>query len=166
LGRVFSTDASVQINVLNGDMSFPARTTGLPALRDLLVRGFSEQYEDVSTHCCLDSANYHANALHCAWLVCLRESASGVVRLGWGRYRWQFQEVSVDCNNQDRLVDHLQIDIDQMQPVHAEQADNLLDRMMDLPYPWFSLSMLSPVLSGFEEVQACTDYLGNKKRLP
>jgi hypothetical protein len=159
MSRVFTDAASTQINVLDGDVSFPARTTGLSALRDLLVRQFSEQYEDVSTRCCMDSATYSPGVLHCTWLVCLRERSSGTLRIGAGRYQWQFQDVTAKTGCDDWLVDHLQIDIDHMQPVDTCRVSGLLDALETLSYPWVSLPVMRLLAGRHTELQSCADLM-------
>ena len=118
--QAFADDARLVMKVDTDAISFPPLTEGCDAISQVLVRNFGQTWDNVFTWCIEDSVELSATETVCQWLVCMTEKSSGEIRLGCGRYRWQFSG-----EGDQRRVSQLTIEIDQMneqQELNAEAA--------------------------------------------
>src|SRR5262245_33313279 len=89
MAEVFAEDAALTMVVKSGSISFPPATRGREAITDVLVRRFSQSYENVYSTCLGDPPRDDVNAFACDWLVAMTEREDGTVRTGCGRYDWR-----------------------------------------------------------------------------
>jgi len=66
---VFAANAWLEMVVHAGSISFPPLATGLDAITDVLVRRFSETFENVHTFCISSEPAGDAATFSCGWLV-------------------------------------------------------------------------------------------------
>jgi hypothetical protein len=131
LERVFTGDAVLEILNRTSTITFPAVTSGREAIADVLVRDFGQTYENVYSFY-LQRPSGHASSFECEWIVAMTEKASRNLRIGCGRYAWEFE--STAPNRARRLV----ITIAEMQVLPASVAREALTALSALGYPWSS----------------------------
>ena len=130
MSRVFSNSATLTMKVKTDAISFPADTIGLEAITDVLVRNFSQNFENVYTFCLTDSfSQSNSKETSCDWLVCMTDRADGSVRVGCGRYDWFF-------NDEVSLAERLVITIEQMQILSAKNTTQVMKWVGQLEYPF------------------------------
>lgn len=145
LRQSLNNDATLEMIVHTGSISFPPRVNGRDGIADVLVRRFGQTYENVYTFCIgeppVDAATKH----HCKWLVGMSEKASGDLRFGCGRYDWQFDS---------GMATHLSITIEQMLVCPAAELEPVMDWLHNVSYPWCSTEQLvsGPPLASIETV--------------
>jgi len=128
--RAFVPDATLAIVVKSEAIAFPPFTRGRDAITQLLVREFGRTYENVRT-LCYGSPPRSTDGRHsCNWLVGMSAKDGGVIRVGVGRYDWTFAAPS------PRHAERLDITIDLMQVLAADQLSAVTSWMFALPYPW------------------------------
>jgi hypothetical protein len=135
LQQVFCEDAVLNMQVESENISFPAHTFGLAAIRLLLVRNFSQRYENIYTYCIEDSITIEANRLSCLWLVIMTDRATGQLNVGTGDYVWTFSGFSGELDEPNK-VQKLQIVIHQMLVLSASRELEVLQITETLAYPW------------------------------
>ena len=153
LEYVFTEDAALEIHNRSEAITFPAATRGRAAIADLLVRRFNQTYENIYSFY-LQRPEAEADRFECAWLVGMSDKESGVVRVGCGRYAWQFTEVS-PCR-----ATHLGIAIEAMEVLPPSALGPVLDWLTRLAYPWCPAAALrahAPPLAELAPVFACLD---------
>ena len=101
--RAFAENATLEMVVNSGTISFPPISIGLQSISDVLVRRFAQTYENVHTFCLASPPRNHEVKFSCDWLVGMSEKESRRVRVGCGRYDWLFQSQG------QRLVEQLTI---------------------------------------------------------
>jgi hypothetical protein len=136
LDQVFSSGAVVEVRNSTSTIAFPAVTTGRESIGDVLVRGFGRTYENVYSFY-LGRPGGQASAFECDWFVVMTEKASRNVRIGCGRYEWEFESAP------PRLARRLVITIAEMQVLPASMASEAFDMLAMLTYPWSSRSEFS-----------------------
>lgn len=159
--RAFASDATLQMTVKSDAISFPARSEGLAAITDVLVRRFGQTYDNVYTFCLSDTLPAaDADIYRCDWLVGMTEKQSGNVRVGCGSYLWTFTKA-----REDRRVQALEIVIEAMEVLPADAAPVIIDSWLSqLSYPWSTTNRAceaAPALAALEPVLA---YLGTRDR--
>ncbi len=145
---VFATDATLEMVVRTGTISFPPLSHGIDAITEVLVRGFGRTYENVYTFC-LQRPGAAASRFGCDWLVGMSEKATGLPRVGCGRYDWTFG------GGPSVRVERLMITIETMQVLPAEALDPVMAWVAALPYPWCPPRVAvaaAPVVDGLEPV--------------
>ena len=111
--RAFAEGAALEIVVNTDTISFPASATGLDSITDILVRRFSDDFENVYTFCLVSPPLSDERRFRCDWLVGMSAKAGGDLRVGCGSYDWFFQ-------TGDRcLVERLEITVERMQVLPA-----------------------------------------------
>ena len=128
--RAFAENATLEIVVNSGTISFPPVSSGREAISDVLVRRFAQTYENVYTFCLASPPRNHEVDFTCEWLVGMSEKESRNVRAGCGRYDWRFQSQG------QRLVEHLTITIDLMVSLAPSCLASVTNWLSRLPYPW------------------------------
>ena len=155
--RAFAENAKLEMVVSSGTIAFPPVSIGLPAISDVLVRRFAQTYENVHTICVSAPPADDQFSFSCNWLVGMSEKESRSVRVGCGRYDWQFQSQG------QRLVDRLAITIERMELLPPSHLASVVEWLSRLPYPWCaaqaalagipSHELLRPIQQGLE--RAC-----------
>lgn len=149
LRHAFSLDASLNVRVQTSTILFPPCVSGREAIAEVLVRSFSQQYENVYTFCFGDPPKPEANVHKCKWLVGMSTKATGELRVGCGEYHWVFSP-------QSGLAIQLSITIKHMLECPSEHRRKIMDWLQGRSYPWCestdmldsapSLNCLQPVL--------------------
>ena len=155
LDHVFTDDATLEIGNRSEAISFPALTRGRAAIADVLVRRFNQSYENIYSFY-LQRPQAEADTFACAWLVGMSDKTSSAVRVGCGRYAWQFSETA-PCR-----AAHLAIAIEAMAVLPASTLAPVLDWLARLPYPWCptaAVRLQAPALVELAPVLACLDGL-------
>src|SRR5438552_15096278 len=91
MARAFAETATLEMVVKTDTVSFPSITNGVEAISDVLVRRFAQTYENVRTFCFTPCPRLDDVRFSCHWLVGMSEKESRMVRIGCGRYDWQFR---------------------------------------------------------------------------
>lgn len=130
LDGAFTGTAVLNVLVKSGTLTFPAQSSGREAIAEVLVRRVGQTFENVYTLCLATPPTGRARAFACDWLVGMSEKASGVVRVGCGRYEWQFQDAE-PC-----LAEALRITIEHMEVLPATMLEPVMQWLSSLPYPW------------------------------
>lgn len=130
--RAFAGDCELEMAVKTDAISFPGSAKGLEQVTQVLVTSFADQYENVRTFCLSRPSSNYLPYFGCDWLVGMSARQDGAVRVGCGRYRWQFGP------DDDGRVTKLVIDIEVMSVLPAEASEPILQWLAALPYPWCS----------------------------
>ncbi|WP_020206095.1 MULTISPECIES: nuclear transport factor 2 family protein [Cupriavidus] len=154
MAHAFAADAVLEMTVKSEAIAFPARSEGLAAISEVLVRRFGQTYDNVYTVCLADAPPAaDAATYRCDWLVGMTDKASGSVRAGCGRYAWTF-----GGTGGERRVRALEIVIEAMEVLPAEAAQPVIDGWLArLPYPWCTAARAveaAPALAGLAPVLA------------
>jgi hypothetical protein len=128
--RAFAENATLEMVVNSGTITFPPISIGLQSISDVLVRRFAQTYENVHTFCLAAPPRNHVVNFSCDWLVGMSEKESRRVRAGCGRYDWLFQSQG------HRLVERLTITIDLMESLAPSCLASVTNWLSRLPYPW------------------------------
>lgn len=147
--QAFADDARLVMKVDTDAISFPPRTEGCDAISQVLVRNFGQTWDNVFTWCIEDSVELSATETVCQWLVCMTEKSSGEIRLGCGRYRWQFSG-----EGDQRRVSQLTIEIDQMNVLAATLHAEVYPGAIQLNWPWCTRSEALKQLPALSELTA------------
>lgn len=152
--HAFAADATLQMTVKSEAISFPARSDGVAAISDVLVRRFGQTYDNVYTFCLTDSRPAHdATRYQCDWLVGMSNKLDGNVRVGCGSYVWAFTP-----QEQGRRVQALDIVIEAMEVLPPDTTQPVFDGWIgQLPYPWSTALQACermPALTQLEPVRA------------
>lgn len=140
---VFASDACLEIENRSAQISFPAVTTGLEGITDVLVREFNAVYENIHSFY-LDRPTPEADSFACHWLVAMTEKASGNVRVGCGSYEWTFR------SSPALLVHRLRITIEQMVVLTPGFTADVMRSLRELDYPWSSTAQARRALATHE----------------
>ncbi|HYQ61024.1 MAG TPA: hypothetical protein VEP29_08225, partial [Desulfatiglandales bacterium] len=97
-----------------------------------------------------------ARSFSCKWMVGMSERETGAVRVGCGRYDWQFQ------SGEPFLTRKLTITIDFMQVLPAETLEAIMDWLFGLPYPWCPVQTAVTSAPKVEGLDVILDYLRGK----
>jgi len=130
--RVFAENATLEMVMNSGTISFPPIAKGLQSISDVLVRRFAQTYENVHTFCLALPPRNDEVRFSCNWLVGMSEKDSRMVRVGCGRYDWMFHP-GAPC-----VVGRLTITIDLMQSLAPTYLASVMSWLSQLPYPWCS----------------------------
>jgi hypothetical protein len=155
MAEVFSLNAELTMKVNSENIVFPPKTVGLEAITDVLVRRFSENFENVFTFCFSDSLKGSAVEVSCAWLVVMNEKRGRECRVGCGRYDWQYVD-------EDKiLVSTLTISIEQMLVVDADQTALIMAWVEELSYPFcYSVEAIN-IMPDIAALSPVREYLSN-----
>lgn len=152
LRQSFTVDASLEMVVRSGVISFPPHVSGRAGIADVLVRRFGQTYENVYTFCLGDPPGAGSGTFECKWLVGMSVKETGELRIGCGEYRWRFAA-------QSGLAEHLCITIEQMQACPAQELEPVMDWLQALPYPWCQPAEMTEGAPPVSSLAAILDYL-------
>jgi hypothetical protein len=148
LEGAFAEDATLEMLVKTGSISFPPSSVGREAIARTLIRQFNQTFENVYTLCIGDPPAADAESFSCGWLVAMSEKDGGAIRVGCGRYDWSFTQT-------DHRVQTLSITIEAMEVLQAETLPSVMSWVSSLPYPWCArrtLTTAPPLLPGVMRV--------------
>ncbi|MEH6472446.1 MAG: hypothetical protein V7752_14455 [Halopseudomonas sp.] len=154
---VFSQQATLKMDVQTDNISFPADVSGVEQITQTLVCEFNSTYENIYTLCLADTLQQTSTTLNCRWLVCMTEKVSGALRVGFGDYRWRFED------QPPQLACELTIVIDTMTILPDEALPAVMHWFDQQPYPW---TRSSELLQSMPDIQPLTElelagYLAN-----
>lgn len=136
LRHAFSLDATLNVLVQTSSIRFPPNVQGREDIAEVLVRGFSQQYENIYTFCFGDPPKPEANVHKCKWLVGMSTKTTGELRVGCGEYHWVFSP-------QSGLAIQLSIVIEHMLEFPSQHMRKIMDWLQGRSYPWCeSIDML------------------------
>ena len=154
LSQVFAEDAHLEMRVKSDAITFPAATQGRDTITDVLVRKFGQTYENVySFYLQRPLPDTFTDQYSCDWMVVMSDKESRNLRVGCGRYDWQFQAES-PC-----LVTHLHITIEAMQKIAPDPEQTILSWAARLPYPWCDAAEITEMAPHLDELKPVLDYL-------
>ncbi|MDU9022039.1 hypothetical protein [Pseudomonas corrugata] len=148
LDQAFTADATLDMVVRTGSISFPEHVESREAIGDVLVRRFGQTFENVYTFCLNAPPSGDAEAFQCTWLVAMSDKHSGEVRVGCGLYDWQFEPES-------NLAEGLTITIEHMVTLPATDLAPVMAWVSAQDYPWCAVRALMnsvPDTAGLEAV--------------
>jgi hypothetical protein len=145
LRQSFARDATLEMIVHTGSISFPPKVEGREGIAEVLVRRFGQTYENVYTFCIGEPPAPDASEHHCKWLVGMSDKTTGDLRFGCGHYDWRFAS---------GLASHLSITIEQMLICPAAELEPVMDWLQHVSYPWCSTEQLqsAPALTSIAGV--------------
>ena len=155
--HAFAETATLRMIVKTGAISFPPLSKGIEAVTEVLVRRFAQSYENVFTFCLEAPPEEGAGSFSCNWMVGMSERETGAVRVGCGRYDWQFQ------TGEPFLTRELTITIEFMQILPPSTLEVIMDWLSGLPYPW---SPAQAAVMGAPEVEGLAvilDYITRQR---
>jgi hypothetical protein len=151
--RAFTRDATLKMNVKTGAVSFPPFSSGIDSITEVLVRRFAQSYENVLTFCIGGPPKDDAGSFSCPWMVGMSERETGAVRVGCGRYDWQFQA------DEPFLARELTITIEFMQILPPTTLEAVMDWLSALPYPWCPGQTAAKDAPKLEALAVILDYI-------
>ncbi|MFG0232737.1 hypothetical protein [Achromobacter sp. AONIH1] len=130
MARAFAPDAVLKMALRTQAIAFPPESHGLAAITDTLVRKFGQTYDNVFTfYLSRPEAGQRLSEYRCDWLVGMTEKAGGAVRVGCGRYDWNFQA-------EPYRAERLTITIETMVTLPPDDAGAVFGWLTALDYPW------------------------------
>ena len=153
LASVFTEGAVLQVHNRSSAIAFPAVTQGRDAIADVLVRNFGQTYENVYSFY-MTRPTVPTHQFSCDWLVGMSDKGNRTVRVGCGRYDWLFEEKS------PHLASHLNITIEVMQVLPADELMPVLEWFEKLTYPWSSPAEATESAPGIRELNPILQYIG------
>ncbi|KGU83314.1 hypothetical protein E3Z27_14015 [Pseudomonas mediterranea] len=152
LDQAFTADATLDMIVRTGSISFPGHVEGREAIGDVLVRRFGQTFENVYTFCLGASPSENAKAFQCKWLVAMSDKHSGEVRVGCGVYDWQFEPAS-------HRAERLTITIEHMATLPAADLAPVMAWVSALDYPWCDVRTIMDNAPDAAGLQAVLQYV-------
>ncbi|MCP4621368.1 MAG: hypothetical protein GY844_33620 [Bradyrhizobium sp.] len=149
--QAFAENAELEMVVKTDAISFPGTVKGLSELENTLVRRFGVESENVYTFCLSKPSEADRARFQCPWLVGMSSRTTGEIRVGCGRYDWQFDEQG--------KVSKLVIVIDVMKVLPAGELGMTMRWLSALPYPWCSSSQALQSIPAHEGLAEITAYL-------
>ena len=154
MAKVFAPGARLDMTVNTGTISFPETTEGLAEITDVLVRRFSQTYENVYTFCLQRPVPNGGKVFSCEWLVGMSNKSDGTIAVGCGRYDWRFQAEA------PFLAERLHITIETMQMLPAEDLGTVMGWLTGLPYPWCPDAFAVETMPRLPRLEPIRQYMG------
>jgi hypothetical protein len=154
--RAFAEDATLEMIVNSGSISFPPISKGLRSISDVLVRQFAQAYENTHTFCLASPPADGDATFSCNWLVGMSEKDSRMVRVGCGRYDWRFHPQG-SC-----LAERLTITIDLMQSLAPANLLPIMSWVSQLPHPWCPAQTAARDAPSLNELQPIRRYIAGE----
>ena len=152
--RAFAANATLEMIVNSGTISFPPITQGLQSISDVLVRRFAQTYRNVQTFCLAPPPRHDDVRFSCNWLVGMSEKGSCMVRVGCGRYDWLFP------GEGPRLVERLTITIHRMESLAPTSLTSVMNWLCQLPHPWCPAQIAMRDAPALDELQSIREFIG------
>lgn len=133
LNAAFTDNATLEMDVRTESIAFPPSAMGKYAMAEILVRQFNQKYENIYTLCIGARPEIELETFSCRWVVIMSEKDSGSLRVGCGRYDWEF------CLS-THLVKALVITIEYMETEALPSLSPAMLWVSELPYPWCEIS--------------------------
>jgi hypothetical protein len=156
LDSVFSPHARLEIVSHADTIALPALSTGREAISDVLVRRFGQTYENVYSFY-LRRPPTSAERFSCNWLVAMSEKDARNVRVGCGRYDWQFE------GEAPHLAARLLITVEAMQVLPPTALGPVLCWVRQLSYPWSSAQDALESAPGIEALSPVLEHLSRSR---
>ncbi|WP_342730186.1 hypothetical protein [Bradyrhizobium sp. B117] len=154
--RAFVDDCELEMAVKTDAISFPSSAQGLAQITQVLVTGFSDQYENVRTFCLSHPDAGLLPQFRCDWLVGMSARQGGAVRVGCGHYDWQFA-------SDDGRVKRLAIDIEVMCVLPSEDSEPIMRWLAALPYPWCPALQACETVPAIDALRPIARFLGDRQ---
>lgn len=151
--RAFAPDVQLEMVVKTEAISFPSTAQGLAEVEEVLVRRIATDFENVYSFGLARPTEADRQRFSCPWLVAMSARSDGALRVGVGRYDWQFSS-DPRC-----LVEKLVITIDVMQVLPAAELGRIVGWVAGLPYPWCRPDEVVATLPAIEELSPIARYL-------
>jgi len=151
--RAFAEDVHLEMVVKTEAISFPSTASGLAEIEEVLVRRIATDFENVYSFGLARPTEADRRHFSCPWLVAMSARTDGALRVGVGRYDWQFSS-DARC-----LVEKLIITIDEMQILPARELDRIMGWIASLPYPWCRPDEVAERMPRLEELAPVERYL-------
>ena len=151
--RAFAEDAQLEMVVKTEAISFPSTAQGLAEVEEALVRRIATDFENGYSFGLARPTEADRPRFSCPWLVAMSARSDGALRVGVGRYDWQFSS-DARC-----LVEKLVITIDVMQVQPAAELDRIIGWVASLPYPWCRPDEVVATMPAVEELSPIARYL-------
>jgi hypothetical protein len=154
--HAFDDNAALTMVVKTEAISFPPNTTGREAITDVLVREFAQTYENVRTFCLSSPPQAAETRFSCPWLVGMSEKGNRTVRVTCGRYDWSFRSQA------PRLAEKLTITIHVMQLLPPASLSQVMEWLLQLPYPWCPVPTAVDHAPTLEELEPVRRWISNE----
>lgn len=151
--RAFAPDVQLEMVVKTEAISFPSTARGLAEVEEVLVRRIATDFENVYSFGLARPTEADRHRFSCPWLVAMSARSDGALRVGVGRYDWQFSP-DPQC-----LVEKLVITIDVMHVLPAAELDRIIGWVASLPYPWCRPDEVMATMPAIEELSPIARYL-------
>lgn len=151
--RAFAADAELEMVVKTNAISFPESARGVDAIEDILVRRFTDEYENVYTFGLTRPSAANRHYFPCHWLVGMSAKKNGQIRVGNGHYDWYFTP------DERCLIERLVITIDVMCILPETEFDSTMTWLSGLPYPWCTPEEAVGTIPRINGVAAVEQYL-------
>lgn len=153
MARAFAPDAVLKMALRTQAIAFPPESHGLAAITDTLVRKFGQTYDNVYTfYLARPEAGSRLPTYQCDWIVGMTEKATGNVRVGCGRYDWEFQA-------EPYRATHLVITIETMVSLPAHDMEAVFGWLLGLDYPWTNAARVVSSAPPLEALAPVVHYL-------
>ena len=151
----YTPDALLTYSIATDTISFPARVSGAQAIAQTLVRDFREKFDCCKTYYVCDSIAADARSIeYLPWLVIMRQISDRALRLGRGRYRWDFQR-----DDSGMRVCAMHIHIERMDIIEDRDGAKLSALQQALPYPWLRPAILRESIERIMEQRPGFEFL-------
>lgn len=151
--RAFAPNVQLEMVVKTEAISFPSTARGLAEVEEVLVRRIATDFENVYSFGLAKPTEVDRQRFSCPWLVAMSARSDGALRVGVGRYDWQFSP-DARC-----LVEKLVITIDVMQVLPPAELDRIIGWVASLPYPWCRPDEVMATMPAIEELSPIARYL-------
>ena len=154
LATAFADDAWLEWAV-DGALLFPHSVSqGREAITRSLVGHFGRTCENVYTFCLQRPGEQgSASQFSCDWLAGMSAKDSGQVRVGCGRYDWQFQ------HEPPHRVQGLKISVAVMKVLPPPALATVTEWLAGLPYPWCQAAAMAAAAPDLPALQPVLEHL-------
>jgi hypothetical protein len=121
---------------------------------EVLVRRFGQTFENVYTLCLASAPIGFGAAFECDWLVGMSEKAGRAVRVGCGRYEWQFRRTAPS------VAERLTITIERMEALPPSTLAPVMQWLSSLPYPWCPTETAARSVPGLSQLSDISAFIG------
>lgn len=151
--RIFADEAELKMVVNTDAVSFPESASGVDALKDILIRRFANDFENIYTFGLTRPTATNLQHFPCHWLVGMSVKRNGSARVGCGCYDWYFTP------DERCLAERLVITVDVMCVLPQTKLDDLMTWLSGLPYPWCTPEEAVSTMPSFSAMAMVKRYL-------